>query len=422
MATEEDDPLPDDSGGFDRWRTRFRVRLRRDPGPVARAGSPGRRGHRRGGLRRLPASPGGVRHRGHHVGARLSAGPGRRGWRRGRRCWPCTATDRASRGCAGSSPRRSARGATTPPSWPDRATWSWPRTCAASASGPTGTQPTTTAVTPTWSIRSWAGGTRSPRTCGIWPGALDVLEAHPLVDPARMGMVGFSYGGTVTLFLAALDPRVAAAVVSGYFSSWAEAHKVPWNMCGSQVLFGMLGRMEHADRGCPGRSPAARSSSAGRDDPLFPVAAAEAVGRLRVQRVWDRAGAGDRLALDVFDGEHQWYGARAYAFLERWLRARPGRTRRPRPGDPGRRRGSAPAGRRGQEAGRVAVEEEGGVGRAAGGSRPDTTGPPVPSGRAAHRCRLAGLGDHGQDRRARSRAGMVTVIAMAPARRHPRRK
>ena len=29
---------------------------------------------------------------------------------------------------------------------------------------------------------------------------LDVLEQHELVDPARIGMVGVSYGGTVTLF------------------------------------------------------------------------------------------------------------------------------------------------------------------------------------------------------------------------------
>ncbi|HEY5024378.1 MAG TPA: alpha/beta hydrolase family protein, partial [Acidimicrobiales bacterium] len=54
----------------------------------------------------------------------------------------------------------------------------------------------------------------NPLTQNLWDLArgLDVLEAHPLVDPARMGMAGLSYGGTVTLFLAALDRRVAAAV------------------------------------------------------------------------------------------------------------------------------------------------------------------------------------------------------------------
>lgn len=161
----------------------------------------------------------------------------------------------------------------------------------------------------------------NPLTQNLWDLArsLDVLEADPLVDPAAIGMVGFSYGGTATLFLAAWDPRVAVAVVSGYFSSWAESHKVPWNMCGSQVLFGMLGRMEHVDLGAL-VAPRPLLVQSGSDDPLFPVAAAaEALGRLRV--LYDRAGAGagDRLVHDVFEGEHQWNGAGAYPFLERWL-------------------------------------------------------------------------------------------------------
>ena len=159
----------------------------------------------------------------------------------------------------------------------------------------------------------------SPLTQNLWDlaRALDVLEAHPLVDPARIGMVGFSYGGTATLFLAACDARVSVAVVSAYFSSWAESHKVPWNMCGSQVLAGMLGQMEHADLGAL-VAPRPLLIQTGNDDLLFPLAAAEgAVARLR--RVYDHVGAGDRLAHDVFEGEHQWHGPGAYPFLDRWL-------------------------------------------------------------------------------------------------------
>ena len=97
-------------------------------------------------------------------------------------------------------------------------------------------------------------------------------------------------------------------MVSGYFSSWAESHKVPWNMCGSQVLTGMLGRMEHADIGAL-IAPRPLLIETGDQDLLFPLAAAEAsVARLR--RVYDHLGAGERLVHDVFDGEHQWHGAR----------------------------------------------------------------------------------------------------------------
>ena len=45
----------------------------------------------------------------------------------------------------------------------------------------------------------------SPLTQNLWDLArcLDVLENHPLVDPARIGVAGLSYGGTLSLFLAA---------------------------------------------------------------------------------------------------------------------------------------------------------------------------------------------------------------------------
>jgi len=50
----------------------------------------------------------------------------------------------------------------------------------------------------------------NPLTQNIWDltRCLDVLAEHPLVDAARIGMVGLSYGGTVTLFTAAYDDRV----------------------------------------------------------------------------------------------------------------------------------------------------------------------------------------------------------------------
>jgi dienelactone hydrolase len=158
-----------------------------------------------------------------------------------------------------------------------------------------------------------------PLTQNLWDLArsLDVLEAHPLVDPARIGMAGLSYGGTVTLFLAAIDERVAAAVVSGYFSSWAESHKMPWNMCGSQVLPGMLGQLEHVDLGAL-VSPRPLLIESGTHDDLFPATvAATEVAKLRA--VYAADGAPDRLVHDVFEGVHEWHGVEAFGFLEQWI-------------------------------------------------------------------------------------------------------
>jgi dienelactone hydrolase len=147
--------------------------------------------------------------------------------------------------------------------------------------------------------------------------ALDVLEQHPLVDPARIGMVGLSYGGTVTLFLAALDERVHAAVVSGFFSSWIAAHRVPWNMCGSQVLPGMLGALEHVHLGAL-VAPRPLLVETGTQDPLFPVDVARPE-MVTLARVYRALGVPERLEHDVFEGGHRWNGERAYPFLARWL-------------------------------------------------------------------------------------------------------
>jgi dienelactone hydrolase len=148
--------------------------------------------------------------------------------------------------------------------------------------------------------------------------ALDLLGDHPLVDPSRIGTVGFSYGATMALFLAAWDTRVRVTIVSGYFSSWRAAHRVPYNLCGSQVLFGMLGQIEHVD--LAGLiAPRALLVESGTDDFLFPIEAAtasmaELAGIYAAMRAPSHG-----LEHHVFEGGHRWDGATALPFLDRWL-------------------------------------------------------------------------------------------------------
>jgi hypothetical protein len=148
--------------------------------------------------------------------------------------------------------------------------------------------------------------------------ALDVLAAHPLVDPARMGAGGLSYGATCTLFLAAIDERVRAAIVACYLSSWRSAHRFPWNMCGSQILPGQIGAIEHLDVASL-IAPRALLAENGIEDLIFPVdAARETVASLR--HVYTALGAPDgALVHDVFDGGHMWHGVETSAFLGRFL-------------------------------------------------------------------------------------------------------
>jgi dienelactone hydrolase len=148
--------------------------------------------------------------------------------------------------------------------------------------------------------------------------SLDLLSDHPLVDPGRIGAVGFSYGGTMAMFLSAWDTRVRATIVSGYFSSWRAAHRVPYNLCGSQVLFGMLGQIEHVDLAAL-IAPRALLVESGREDFLFPVeTATESMTELAAVYAAMRAPM-HSLEHHVFEGGHRWDGETALAFLDRWL-------------------------------------------------------------------------------------------------------
>lgn len=56
----------------------------------------------------------------------------------------------------------------------------------------------------------------------IWDAmrGIDYLQSRPDIDPNRIGAMGCSGGGTVTAYLAALDPRVKAAGVACYITSF----------------------------------------------------------------------------------------------------------------------------------------------------------------------------------------------------------
>ena len=157
-----------------------------------------------------------------------------------------------------------------------------------------------------------------PLSQNLWDLArcLDVLEQHPLVDATRIGVCGFSYGATLTLFLTALDQRVRVAVVASFLTSWATSHAVALNMCGSQVFTGMLGQIEHLDLAAL-IYPRPLFVESAIDDPMYPAAVAqETVAALRP--LYDQGPEG-ALVQAILEGGHHWSGEQVYPFIERWL-------------------------------------------------------------------------------------------------------
>jgi len=73
-----------------------------------------------------------------------------------------------------------------------------------------------------YKIDAYAKGYVSATMKGIWNHcrAVDVLQSLPEVDPARIGVIGHSLGGHNSLFVAAFDPRIKAAVTSCGFTAF----------------------------------------------------------------------------------------------------------------------------------------------------------------------------------------------------------
>jgi hypothetical protein len=160
----------------------------------------------------------------------------------------------------------------------------------------------------------------NPLTLNVWDArrCLDYLETRPEVDASRIGCIGLSYGGTITLFTTALDERIRAAVVSCYICSLKYFALDMGHFCGSQHVPGIL---QYADLGEVAGLIAPRPLlvESGLKDEGFPIEGAREAFDT-THRVYRVAGALDRLEKDEFDGGHRWSGRIAWTWLDKWLK------------------------------------------------------------------------------------------------------
>ena len=147
---------------------------------------------------------------------------------------------------------------------------------------------------------------------------VDYIATRQDLDAARVGLMGISGGGTVTLFGTALEPRIRAAMVSGYLNTFE--HSIgSLSHCIDNYVPGILNWAEMYDvAGLIAPRPLFVES--GERDNIFPIAASiESFNRVReIYRVF---GAADRVEQEVFPDEHAFWGRRGLPFLSRALSA-----------------------------------------------------------------------------------------------------
>ena len=147
--------------------------------------------------------------------------------------------------------------------------------------------------------------------------ATDFACSLPSVDPNRLGVMGLSGGGTMTLWSALCDERFKAVEIICYSDLWAHFGIRDLNYCGTQVAPGLFKRVDLPDlQGL--LAPRPLLVDIGAYDTCFKVETAMACFD-RAKQIYAAAGAGDRLEIDLFPGEHGWGGRRSEAFFRRYL-------------------------------------------------------------------------------------------------------
>jgi dienelactone hydrolase len=149
--------------------------------------------------------------------------------------------------------------------------------------------------------------------------ALDYLCDQPFVDPGRLGVLGLSFGGTMTTWMGLCDDRIKASDVMCYSDRFADFGMRDVNFCGSQVTPGLYELCDVPDlQGLIAPRPLLVEIAV--NDDCFLVDSAMSCFR-EVEKIYAAAGARDVLELDLFEGGHGWGGHKTRAFFEKHLKA-----------------------------------------------------------------------------------------------------
>lgn len=144
---------------------------------------------------------------------------------------------------------------------------------------------------------------------------VDYLETRPELNLKRLGAMGISGGGMHTFFSTALDERIRACVVSGYFSTFRDSI-LAMSHCACNFVPGLGQFGEMADlAGLIAPRPMLVES--GSYDPIFPRKAVE-LGVSQAREIYKVFGS-QALETDYFEGRHQISGEKADEFLKKAL-------------------------------------------------------------------------------------------------------
>ena len=143
------------------------------------------------------------------------------------------------------------------------------------------------------------------------------IKSRPGEGRAPIGCVGLSGGGHATQFIAALDTRITAACSQGYFCYWSD-QIVDVVHCNCNYVPGLLRHFEQDDV-CALICPRPLLVTTADKDGVAPEESFRRAYK-GLRRVYQAHGSVKDLEQDIFEGDHEFSGRKAFAFFDKHLR------------------------------------------------------------------------------------------------------
>jgi hypothetical protein len=144
---------------------------------------------------------------------------------------------------------------------------------------------------------------------------VDILAARPEADLQRIGVAGLSMGGEWTMWIAACDPRLRVAVVSGWMCTTEGVFSVPNCVCWQ--LPGLVELMDVCEVHLA-IAPRPVVFESAQFDGCFPIRFTRE-GFQRILAGYKVFGAEGAAVQDVWPSGHEWHGTVAYPTVDKVL-------------------------------------------------------------------------------------------------------
>ncbi len=146
---------------------------------------------------------------------------------------------------------------------------------------------------------------------------IDYLQTLDFVNRDRIGVMGLSFGGTMTTWLALVDDRIRAADIICYSDRFESFAMERANFCGSQMTPGLFALCDVPDlQGAIAPKPLL--VEIGKSDTCFPIDPATSCYH-ELEKIYLAAGVHEKLVLDLFEGGHQWGANMSERFFRKYL-------------------------------------------------------------------------------------------------------